>query len=84
MPSQELFLSGEFHATRVLPSVATGSDMAARDTGLVNRTGLLFDSDYSDPFDTQEKGLPFDRMFVCFRVLSRTFGAAHAMKVWTI
>jgi hypothetical protein len=33
VPSQELFLSGEFHATRVLPSVATGSDMAARDTG---------------------------------------------------
>jgi hypothetical protein len=58
--------------------------MAARHTGHVDRAGLLFHSDYRDLFDTPEKDLPFDWMLVCFRVFILTFGAAVAMKVWTI
>ena len=58
--SQELFSSGEFHATWVLLSVTAGSGMAARHTGHVDRTGPLFHSDYRDLLDTPEKDLPFD------------------------
>ena len=75
MLSQELFFSGEFHATWVLLPVAAGSGMAARATELVSRTGPLFRSDYPDVFDTQDKDLLFDWMFVCFRVFIPTYGA---------
>lgn len=54
MLSQELFFLG-VHAAGALRSVAVGSGMAARATGHVHRTDLLFHSDYADLFMMRQK-----------------------------